>query len=376
MFFQCLTANKNLDRRHLCNKRVFDLAFMPNQTLHMRLEFIPIQMLSHMLISLWTKLVPRKDAVRIATAIVRTALQKDERMDPVGDSIEDFKRAVKRKRKYKESLRIGPTRRYDLNGMPAIIFLPSLTDTAINLSKKFGIGVISIRNSGGVDFLSTWLLDFPLHDCIGMFIWNGGSYTTVPFGSREPFFGTNPLAYAIPTANEPLLLDMSTSEITFMDLMNAIEQGYPIPEGAGLGENGRSTIDPRRVYDIRADSDVRLLPIGGGYKGSAIVLLIEILTGALIDSKMAREASSSIQKPEEFGGILIAIDVGSFTSPILFKRKVTCMLNQIRSSKRVPGISSIKVPGDGSYSRERERMQSGKVAVNADVLRELRTLNR
>jgi LDH2 family malate/lactate/ureidoglycolate dehydrogenase len=258
--------------------------------------------------------------------------------------------------------------------MPGITFMPDLTEKAVVLAKEYGVGIVSIKNSGGVDALSPWLLDIPSHDCIGLFAWNGGSYTTVPFGSTEPFFGTNPIAYAIPTSDEPLLLDMSTSEIPFMDLMQAIQKGVSLPERAGLDELGRVTTDASRVYDIDTDSDVKLLPMGGSYKGSAIMLLVEIITGAFIDSKMAREATSSTQIPEEFGGVLVAIDIATFTSPSLFKVRVTNMIRQIRLSQPAPGFANVRVPGDKSYEREQNRLHSGTICLEETLVAELRQL--
>ena len=335
---------------------------------------ISVGELSDLLARAWERIVSKDGACKIANAIVRTALQKDNRVNPVEDSVEDLQKAVRIQTKCIEVANWGAVRSYDLCGMPGITFMPELVEKTVSLAKEYGVGLVSLKNSGGVDTLSTWLLDIPNHDCIGMFVWNGGAYTTVPFGSTEPFFGTNPIAYALPTSEEPVLLDMSTSEIPFMNLMRAIHDRVPLPDRAGLDELGRPTTDPQQVYDVAADSDVKLLPMGGGHKGSAIMLLIEVLTGALIDSKMAREANSATQREEEFGGLLAAIDIGAFTSPALFRGRMTKMLRQIRSSRPALGSNSVRVPGDGSYERERERLHSGTICLDQPLLEELRRL--
>ena len=335
-----------------------------------------INELQRLLTICWDRVVAHEDAKEIAVAIVRTALQKQVPEEILSDAVADIRMAMRRRSRLNETVRRGAIRGYNLGGMPGIAFMPLLTRKVVSLARNHGIGVISMTNSSAVDTLSTWLLSIPRDDCIGIFVWNGGSYTTVPFGSKEPFFGTNPISYAIPTSEEPLLLDMSTSQIPFVSLVAAIRNKRVLPNGCGLNKKGIPTSRPELIYDIVKDSDVRLLPMGGDYKGSAIMLFLEIITGALINAKMSREATSSESIPEEFGGILVAIDIKTFTSPAIFKRRVTKMAKLVRSSNKAYGFNEIRLPGDGSYRREAARRKAGIIRISESIATELIALSR
>jgi LDH2 family malate/lactate/ureidoglycolate dehydrogenase len=90
--------------------------------------------------------------------------------------------------------------------------------------------------------------------------------------------------------------------------------------------------------------------MGNNYKGSAIMLLLEILTGSLINSSMGRTADQA-SFPYGFGGMLICIDINSFTDIDKFKKETSLMLNQIRDSKPADGFNEVILPGDGSIKR-------------------------
>ena len=60
------------------------------------------------------------------------------------------------------------------------------------------------RNSSGVAVLNPWCEGPARRDPIGVAMFNGGT---------RGVFGTLPLAYAVPTMDNPIMLDMAVSEI-------------------------------------------------------------------------------------------------------------------------------------------------------------------
>ena len=60
-----------------------------------------------------------------------------------------------------------------------------------------------------------------------------------PWGGKDPFFGTNPIAFAVPRkANDPLVIDLSLSKVARGKIMHAKKVNTKIPEGWALDSSG------------------------------------------------------------------------------------------------------------------------------------------
>ena len=95
-----------------------------------------------------------------------------------------------------------------------------------------------------------------------------------PFGSADPFMGTNPVSVAAPSNGKPVVLDMTPSVVALGKLILAQKLGQSIPLGWALDKDGKPTTDPA---EGRKGS---LIPIGGP-KGSGMAIIVEILSGIL-----------------------------------------------------------------------------------------------
>ncbi len=116
-------------------------------------------------------------------------------------------------------------------------------------------------------------------------------------GGRHPIFGTNPVAAVFPRrpqpdlpagAHDPLMIDLSLSEVARGKLMVAARQGRSIPAGWALDRDGNPTTDPQ------AGMEGSMLPIGAASspKGAMLALVVELLVTALIGARFGFEASS------------------------------------------------------------------------------------
>lgn len=65
-----------------------------------------------------------------------------------------------------------------------------------------------------------------------------------PFGSAEPYMGTNPISVAAPSDDLPVVLDMAPSVVALGKLILAQKLEKSIPEGWALDKDGRPTTDP------------------------------------------------------------------------------------------------------------------------------------
>jgi delta1-piperideine-2-carboxylate reductase len=103
------------------------------------------------------------------------------------------------------------------------------------------------------------------------------SYATVaPAGGSRPLLGTNPLAFGWPRrARDPYVFDFATSVVARGEIELHRRAGKSLPEGWAMDAAGNPTTDPDAALAGA------MMPFGG-YKGSAISTMIELLAGIMI----------------------------------------------------------------------------------------------
>ena len=166
-------------------------------------------------------------------------------------------------------------------------------------------------------------------------------------GGRHPIFGTNPVAAAFPRrAGDPLLIDLSLSEVARGKVMLAAKEGRPIPQGWALDAAGQPTTD------AKAALEGSMLPFGTGPasgpgaaaspKGAMLALLVELLVTALIGAQFGFEASSFFvdagNRPR-IGQAFIVIDPGALAGSDGYLDRVEVLVAEMLKDDgvRLPG---------------------------------------
>src|SRR2546430_1142993 len=62
--------------------------------------------------------------------------------------------------------------------------------------------------------------------------------SVAPYGGTRAVLGTNPIAFALPGADGPLVLDMGTSAFMATELQLRARLGQPLPEGGAIARDG------------------------------------------------------------------------------------------------------------------------------------------
>jgi LDH2 family malate/lactate/ureidoglycolate dehydrogenase len=159
-----------------------------------------------------------------------------------------------------------------------------------------------------------------------------------PPGGARAVLGTNPIAIAIPTAREPIVLDIGTSAYMMTELMLRERLGELLPEGVAIAPGGEPTRDPALA---RRGA---LLPFGG-YKGFGIALMIQAL--GLLGGAGPHDSNP--------GYLFIAFRPDLFGPEDVFKRRVTQLIDDIKATPRQAGIEEIRIPSERAF-RSRERL--------------------
>ena len=178
--------------------------------------------------------------------------------------------------------------------------LPILVDSA----KISGVSVLSITQTHHFAALWPEVEAIAEENLVGLAC---TSYlpSVAPSGAKKPLFGTNPIAFSWPRpGNTPVVFDMATASMAMGEVQVAARDGHRIPLGTGLNKEGNQTEEPNDIIDGGV-----LLPFGG-YKGSAIALMVELLAGGLINQNFSfesKEKDNNDGGPPTGGQFIIAL---------------------------------------------------------------------
>ena len=307
------------------------------------------------------KFVSDKEAKYFTIQQVDTHLKKSPRTKPLESAVKDIEAWLSNP---SSKMEVQADRKASLllnfNKLGPSLKIKYIHDELEKRAKKYGISMVGVNNSHGFHTLNLWTDGLGKRNLIGICFFNGGPESVVPYGGTKGIFGTNPLSYAIPTKGRPIIVDMATSEIPYFEIRNAKKEGKRLKKGVAVNQKGEPTTDAKEALTDEGTSN--LLSLGGGYKGYSLVLLIEILTGSLVRSFLSTEMTPKYVN-EEHGGLIIAIDVNSFTDLKKFKKSVSCMLDIIKKQKPASGVKKITIPGDRSYERVEKTRKSKFIKV-------------
>ena len=158
-------------------------------------------------------------------------------------------------------------------------------------------------------------------------------------GGKHPIFGTNPVAAVFPRRDaDPLMIDLSLSEVARGKLMLAAKAGQPIPLGWALDAEGQPTTDPQ------AGMVGSMLPLGAASspKGAMLALVVELLVTAVIGARFGFEASSFFVDAGNRPGIgqaFIVIDPGALAGSSSFLDRIEVLVAEMQQDEgvRLPG---------------------------------------
>ncbi|MCR5042419.1 MAG: Ldh family oxidoreductase [Clostridia bacterium] len=266
------------------------------------------------------------------------------------------------------------------NGMGQVIGTKAMR-MAIEKAKKYGMGMVAVRNSCHYGIAGYYTSMATENGCIGITGTNARPSVAPTFGV-EGMFGTNPLTLGVPTDEK---FDFN------IDCATSITQNGKIEYYARIGED----VHPGTIIDIdgnpvEGDAGVALAKIRkgtaalttlggigealGGYKGYGYAVFIELLSAALQDGSFGKDLDGKDEdgniRPYHLGHFFIAIDTNHFLGEDLTRKKAGDILRTIRTSKKQPGAERIYTAGEKEYEIWKSREGSG-VPINESVQGEI-----
>jgi len=224
---------------------------------------------------------------------------------------------------------------------------------AIRLAREHGVGMVTARESNHFGTAGYWAMKIAAAGQIGLVFCNA-SPIVAPWQGREGRFGTNPICMAVPVGKrDPWMLDMATTTVAANRIFKAhANRERSIPAGWAMDKDGVPTTDTDAAYAGL------LMPLGG-YKGSGLAMMVEILCGAISGGAMSTELGGLRIRGRHFRAsqTFLAIDVGRMQPD--FAERVDWLIGAVKDTAPASGFDEVLVANEPELRTEQKRLVNG-----------------
>ena len=230
-------------------------------------------------------------------------------------------------------------------------------DCAIERARESGSCAAAVTNSFDLFMLGHYTERIALAGLAGLGFSDAPPMVR-PHGGTERRLGTNPMSIAIPTGDDPLVLDLSTSALSASRVRQATYHGERVPAAEGVDRAGRPSADPAAV---RAGA---IGPLAG-HKGFGLGLCVALLAGPLTgsDTGSALLARGTARK----GHLFLAVDPARFGDANAFRAAASAYLAEVKACAPAEAAEAIRVPGERAAAARRGALETGRVTVYESV---------
>jgi ureidoglycolate dehydrogenase (NAD+) len=225
---------------------------------------------------------------------------------------------------------------------------------AVDKARKSGIGFVNTYNGNGIGLLGYYANLAAEKGMVGLVMANTAP-SAAPFGGTTPVLGTNPFAFAAPSAkSQPILFDIATTVASAGKLQRAKRRKEALPPDWVIGRDGNPILDAAKA------DDGAMLPCGG-HKGSGLAILIHLLTGGLSETTVGGEQTHTHPDPEKRGqgSVFMAIDPDRFGTRAGFAEMVERQIAYIHEAAPLPGKARPIYPGERGWGELAKRQAEG-----------------
>ncbi|MBZ2186586.1 MAG: Ldh family oxidoreductase [Bryobacter sp.] len=239
------------------------------------------------------------------------------------------------------------------------------SDQAIHLAMEHGCGIVSVRHSNHFGAAAFWVQRIKAAGLIGIALCNA-SPVVAPWQGKQGRLGTNPICFGVP-GTSPFLLDMATTTVAANKIFNAHTRGETeIPPGWALTREGVPTTSVEQAYQ-------GLLNPLGGYKGSGLAVMVEMLCGVLSGGAMGNELGGIRfrGKPVDVSQFFLALDPKCFLAPGEYETRAQKLTQMLKAVAPATGYDEVLVAGEPELRHEARRRREG-IPLTGDTWDSLR----
>lgn len=252
------------------------------------------------------------------------------------------------------------------NGPGPVVSMRAI-NAALETVTETGITAVGVKNSNHFGAASYYCQQACAKQMICITLSNSAG-VMAPWGAKEPYFGTNPIAFGFPTGTEtPVIIDMATSTIARSKVRLAAINGQPIPKDWAIDAEGNFTTD------AEAALGGSVLPMAGP-KGSGLALAIEILSGLVTGAAFGKDVKSfndDTYAISNVGHFFILIDIQKIMNWHLYEQLMHKMITEIKDLPKAAGVEEIFIPGERRAREVKSRQEKG-IYISPSVLKNLK----
>ena len=264
------------------------------------------------------------------------------------------------------------------DGMGQVIGYKAMS-MAIEKAKKYGMGMVVVRNSCHYGIAGYYTSMATKAGCIGLTGTNARPTVAPTFGVQGAF-GTNPLTLGVPTDEAfDFNFDAATSTYQNGKLEYYARIGKDAPTGALVGLDGKAyegTADA--ALKTMARGEAALCTLGGpgeeqcGYKGYGFAMFVELLSAVLANGHYGQyltgKDENGNKRPFGLGHFFIAIDTDHFLGEEACRKNAGDIIREVRSVQKAPDAERIYTAGEKEY--EIRLARHAGVPINESVQKE------
>lgn len=227
-------------------------------------------------------------------------------------------------------------------------------------AREEGIAMTSISNANHLGMLAPYVERAADAGVIGVAMTTSEPLVHA-WGGKESAVGTNPIAFGIPTADYPVVVDLATGQISRGRVIDHANRNVPLPPDSVVDADGNPTTDPHAAL---AGS---ISPFGGP-KGYALAVAIEMLVGALTRSALGQAVVGTLDADQvcNKGDLLLCLDPGTVLGDDR-SGPLTSFVEELRASPPRDVSKPVIVPGDRSRIARADCLKQGRVLVSGSV---------
>jgi LDH2 family malate/lactate/ureidoglycolate dehydrogenase len=235
---------------------------------------------------------------------------------------------------------------YDGGNTIGMVAMYHAANATIAKAAAHGIAIIGVTDSWMSGRSAYFVEMIARADLVAIHTASSGS-SVAPYGGTRPVLGTNPIAFALPGADGPLVLDMGTSAFMATELQLRARLGQQLPDGVALDRDGQPTRDAKEAQQGA------LLPFGG-HKGFGLGLIVQAF-GLL--------GGAALIPGNEDGYVFIAFRPDLLVPLDDVKRELGKLIARVKAVPAQPGIAEIRIPGEQS-ARNRQRLSRDGIDID------------
>jgi LDH2 family malate/lactate/ureidoglycolate dehydrogenase len=236
-------------------------------------------------------------------------------------------------------------------------------ELAMEKARKAGTGCVWVQHGGDFNMTANPVLQAVEQDMVGIVMRNEGP-RVAPWGGRDPFFYTNPIAVGVPTGEEPpIIIDMAAGSFSVGQVVMAARDNRHLPSPHLVTSEGVYTDDANKIVINPAQRESKF--DGGivtlGHKGLIWALIVELFSGLLpgVNTSNKNNYEPTGEQPLNDGAFYMAIDVSKLQPVADFKKATDEFSRSLRSVRPAEGFDRVVVPGESEDARENQRRKEG-----------------